>query len=459
MSARLPRPDRTAGGSARNRRRFRTAAGVLTASLLLTATACGGAEDGLAQGAEGDGTGTITFWDNNAGPDRTPVWEHIIAEFEEANPDIDVEYVGVPIAQVQQKYDTAIAAGGLPDVGGVGTAYLAGLTAQNALEPLDDRIAGSALEGKFVTGFEQIVRGSGNGEELYAVPTSANAGTLWYRTDLFEEAGLRAPETWEDFYAAAEQLTDKDRGRYGFTIRGGAGSIAQALDAMYAQSGIDTFWGGDTTTVNDPANVAALERFVALYGEQTPTADLNNDSTKMIAQFDGGDIGMLQHNLASYTNHEEAFGAENIAGVPLPPSAPGAPRTIVSNPVDGLGLFRTSENKAAAWKFIEFAASHEMNSYWNEQVAAIPANTDAVDDEWFQAADAAHAAFEAFDDPNTKIVQLPYYLPEWNSLSKAELEPDFQRVLLGEMTCQEFLDKFAAGLNEAQARWRERQGG
>ncbi len=76
-------------------------------------TGCGGES-----APAGDGTTTITFWDDNGGPARTPVWQHIIAEFQKANPKIKVQYVGIPIAQVQQKYDTAIAGGGLPDVGG-----------------------------------------------------------------------------------------------------------------------------------------------------------------------------------------------------------------------------------------------------------------------------------------------------------------------------------------------------
>ena len=147
---------------------------------------------------------------------------------------------------------------------------------------------------------------------MYSVPTSANNGTLWYRTDLFRKAGLDAPTTWTKFYEAADKLTDKDKNKFGYTIRGGAGSIAQALDAMYGQSGITTFWNGDKTTVNDPKNVAALEKYVGLYKKDTPSADVNNDFTKMVAQWDSGTIGMLSHNLGSYQDHVKALGTDKF---------------------------------------------------------------------------------------------------------------------------------------------------
>ncbi|GAA2343616.1 sugar ABC transporter substrate-binding protein [Streptomyces cuspidosporus] len=431
------------------------AAVAVTLALALSATACG--DDGSNSGSEGSGKGKIVFWDNNGGP-RTAIWKQIIAKFEKKHPDIEVEYVPIPIADVQSKYDTAIQAGGdsLPDVGGVGTAYLANLVAQDALEPVTDRIQDSPLKGKLVKNMVDSVRSAGGDDkEMFSVPTSANQGTLWYRTDLFQAKGLDAPTSWDNFYQAAEELTDKGGNEFGFTLRGGAGSIAQAMEMMYAQSGITTFWDGDRTTLNDPRNVAALEKYVGLYKKVTPAADLNNDFTKMVAQFDQGDIGMLQHNLGSYTDHLKAFGKDKIAGVPMPPSADGQPRTIVSNPVDGLGLFKASENKAAAWTFIEFAASAEMNSLWNQDVGAIPANVDAADDAWIKQAPPTKAALESLSDPRTKVVQLPYYLPDWNTISKADNEPNFQKVLLGKMTAKEFCDKVADELNKAQADWKK----
>ncbi|MFI5967500.1 ABC transporter substrate-binding protein [Streptomyces asoensis] len=437
------------------RRSRRAALAVALGSVLaLTATACGDDGSGGAgdKGNEGSGKGEITFWDNNGGV-RTDVWKEIIADFEKANPDIKVNYVGVPADSVQSKYDTAIQGGGLPDVGGVGTAMLAEVAAQGALEPLDGRISKSTLNGKLNQKFLDGVKAAGIDGKTYSVPTSANNGTLWYRTDLFQQAGLDAPTTWTKFYEAAGKLTDKKKNAFGYTIRGGAGSIAQALDATYGQSGITEFWSGDKTTVNDPKNVAALTKYVGLFKKDTPSADVNNDFTKMVAQWDSGTIGMLSHNLGSYGDHQKAL-AGKFKGIPAPTQDDGT-RVQVSNPVDGLGLFKASKNKTAAWKFIEFAASHESNSKWNKTAGQVPANSEAAQDSWVQESEPTKLAAEALAGTSTKIVQLPYYLPDWNTISKADNEPNFQKVLLGKLSPKDFLDTLAEQLNTAQADWKK----
>ncbi|MGP3976228.1 ABC transporter substrate-binding protein [Streptomyces sp. 8N114] len=448
------------GRSIRGRRGRRTtgAAFALSTVLALTATACGDDGSGTAddQGKEGSGKGEITFWDNNGGV-RTDVWKKIIKDFERENPDIEVKYVGIPAESVQSKYDTAIQGGGLPDVGGVGMAMLSGISAQGALEPLDKRIKGSALQGKLNAGMVESVRASGDGKRMYTVPTSANNGTLWYRTDMFKAAGLDAPTNWPKFYKAAKELTDKSKNTFGYTIRGGEGSIAQALDAMYGQSGITSFWKGDKTTVNDPKNVKALEKYVGLYKKSTPSADVNNDFKKMVAQWDSGRIGMLSHNLGSYQDHVKALGKGKFRGIPNPTLADGT-RVQVSNPVDGLGLFKSSKNKAAAWKFIEFAVSHKANSQWNESAGAIPSNKEAAKDEWVRRTEPTKLAAQTLDDDSVKIVQLPYHLPDWNTISKADNEPDLQKVLLGKLPAKQFLDSLADQLNKAQAEWKKQQG-
>ncbi|MFJ5150049.1 ABC transporter substrate-binding protein [Streptomyces sp. NPDC088353] len=431
---------------------------VLGSALALTATACGddGSGSGKGKGSEGSGKGEITFWDNNGGV-RTDVWKQIIADFEKKYPDIKVNYVGIPAASAQSKYDTAIQGGGLPDVGGVGTAMLAEIAAQGALEPLDGRLAKSELNGKLSENVLGVSKAAGGGDTLYHVPTSVNNGTLWYRTDLFKKAGLDAPTTWDKFYEAAGKLTNKGKNEFGFTIRGGEGSIAPALDAVYGQTGITSFWDGDKTTVNDPKNVAALDKYVALYKKNTPSADVNNDFTKMVAQWDSGTIGMLSHNLGSYQDHLKALGKDKFRGIPNPTLGDGT-RVQVSNPVDGIGLFKASKNKAAAWKFIEFAASAAENSKFNESAGQVPTNVDAAADAWIQQAEPTKLAAEALNGAATKIVQLPYYLPDWNTISKADNEANFQKLLLGRMSAKQFLDTLADQLNKAQAEWKQNQG-
>ena len=421
------------------------------AGICLTLTGCTG---GSGPKPDSDGPATITFWDNNSGPDRAPLWRHIIADFEKTHPAIKVKYAGFPITQIQQKYDTAIAHGGLPDVGLVSTAYLSDVANQSALLPLDERVAGSQLYLELTKTYVNQVKSAGPDSQLYTLPTSSNIGILWMRKDWLDAAKLRVPATWDAFYADVAKLTDQGENRYGFTIRGGAGSIPQALEEMYAQSGIRTIFDEQNkATINDPANVAALEKIVALYGRQTPAADVNNDYKKMVAEFDGGSVAIMQHNLGSYADHVKAFGSSRIVGVPLFPS-PSGRHNVVSNPIDGIGIFKNSKYIEQAWAFAEYVASQQTSSYWNSKVGQIPANKDVTREAWFQRDTPLKDAVDVVTDVTTNVVQLPYYLPQFNSIIKTESEPLYQKVLLGGMTVKDFLDQLAQKLTAAQAKSR-----
>ncbi|MFC6087005.1 ABC transporter substrate-binding protein [Sphaerisporangium aureirubrum] len=419
-------------------------------ALSAAATACG--SDSGEPGSSAAPT-TITFWDNNGGV-RTPIYQELIKRFEKANPTIKVEYVGIPIASVQQKYDTAIAGGETPDVGGVTTSYLASLTGQQALEPADQWLSSSPAGGALLESMLTSVKQTTPDGKAYMVPATSNLDVVWYQKDKLSAAGVEAPKTWDDFFAAVPKLT-KAPDQYGWTIRGGAGSIFQLLAEAYAYSGVTEFFDASgKSTVNDPKNVELVGKIAELFKKDTPEADVTNDFPKMVAQFTSGKVAMMHHNLGSYNDHVKAFGADKVDAFPLPVGASGK-RTIVANPVDGFAVFKNSEHKDAAWKFVEFLVSKESNSYWNQQTGQIPANKDAQGDAWLDERPYLKNAVQVLSDPATAVVSPPYYLPQFSAITKADTEPLFQKVLLKSMTPKEFLDTMAQKLTEAQAEWKK----
>src|SRR5262245_38352984 len=80
----------------------------------------------------GAAKGTIDFWDTNANPRLTAEWQKLIGEFQKANPDITVNYVGIPNSSYLQKVQNALATGETPDVLLIGN-DIASLIAQDAL--------------------------------------------------------------------------------------------------------------------------------------------------------------------------------------------------------------------------------------------------------------------------------------------------------------------------------------
>ncbi|MGP3933175.1 extracellular solute-binding protein [Nonomuraea sp. KM88] len=295
--------------------------------------------------------------------------------------------------------------------------------------------------------------------KAYIIPTSTNAGAFWYRKDWFKEAGLGPPKTWSEFFTTVDKLTEPEENRYGFTIRGGSGSIAQMLEVVYGQSGLTAFF--DPTgkaTLNDPRNVTALEKYAVLYKKNTPEGDLQNDYVKMVAQFDtAGNIAVMQHNLGSYQDHMKALGPDKVGSFSVPRSDSGT-QSVLSSPVSGVAVFSAGKQKEAAFELAESFASKQADSYIAEKTGVIPANKDVAGEPWLSEAEHIAEAQRVMNDPETKVVQMPYHLPEFNEITKTWAEPLFQKVLLGRLGAKEFLDQFAARLTEAQAAYKKRIG-
>ena len=436
--------------SSKQQRSRKALAVVVCAGLGLGLAACGsssGSEDGVVE---------IDFWDTQATPARTATLEQIIEDFETDNPDIRVNYVGLPSDSYEQKVDTAIATGSTPDVITASITDTANWVAQGALQPLDDRFEDGGWTDQISAPMVETARSVVPDHQLYFAPDTGLANTLWLNVGVLEEEGVAVPTTWDEFYDAAEELTHPEENQFGYIFRGGPGMFPQVLDAMYGQSGVGSFFDEqDQSTLNDPRNVAALERYVGLFGNQTAQADLTNEYTNMVAQFGSGAGVMMHHNIGSYQDHVDNLGEENVHGLQPFPSEEG-PITVSGATVLGQAMFAESEHPEEAWRFIEHFLAPEGNALWAEESGKIPSNHEVAEQDWIADAQPLQAAIEVLNDPDTQVLREPFYLPEYNAIAKTQLEPLWQEVLQGTMTAQEFLDIAADAYTQAQAEYVER---
>ncbi|MEH7117502.1 extracellular solute-binding protein, partial [Neobacillus vireti] len=228
------------------------AASSMTVSLLLAGCSAGSSEKSSTNAKKTDPNEkvTLTFWDENAGPQRTPIWEELIKRFEEKNPNIDVEYVGLPKDSAKTKYDASIAAEDTPDVGSVQTSWLPEFALREALLPLDSYFDKWDQKDKINEGSVKFNKDIVADHKLYGIPYTQNLDILWVRPDWFKEKGTKIPETWDEFFTAVEQQTDKANNRFGYTIRGGAGGAFQLQRLMYAYSGEKDYIKNGKSTIN-----------------------------------------------------------------------------------------------------------------------------------------------------------------------------------------------------------------
>jgi len=426
---------------------------VCVISGLLLAFGCGIKEDTIESSAKAREKVNLVFWDENAGPDRTPYYKVLIKEFEEQNSNIHVEYVGLPKKSAKQKIDTAIAANDLPDVCGVQTSWLADFAARKVLLELDPLFDKWSEKDKISPSIIQSNRDMVLDKKLYQIPNTMSMEILWYRPDWFKEAGVKVPENWDEFFNAVEKMTDKDNRRYGFTIRGGDGAAIQLPRMMFAYSGFTDFF--DThgkCQINHPKHVEFVKKYMALYKKFTPISDVTNGYKEMIAAFDTGTVAMVQHNIGSYSQHNKFLKTEQYAPLPLPKTADGEFIQEGGN-TNGYGIFKTTKHPEEAWKFVSFLCSQESQSYWNQSIGQIPTHLDSLKEPWAKELPQMQLALQMLSNPNLKFYQPPMYLPEYRSILDQTGDPGIQAVMTGRKSVEEFLNEWAVAFEKSKQKY------
>lgn len=406
------------------------------------------------ESGDADGDVTLELWDTDTRPERTENLEKLIDMFEAENPGITIDYLGLPTDSYMQKISTAISTGATPDLLTPKASDISALVAQGALAPIEDLFADGGWEEQIDPVMVESTRAASPDGQLYMTPATALVDVIYYRADWLDEAGLETPTTWDEFEAAAEGMTDKASGQFGYTIRGGNGFFPQFMDMVYTRAGIGELFDEDgKSTLDDPAVIEATQAYVDLYGATTADSDLTADFKVMIAQFSGGGAGMLSHSIGSYPTILESLDSEQIAvGLPYP-SDNGS--QVIAQLTTGFGMFADSEHQEAAAKFLEFTMGEEGNSFWAEASGYMPGNTAVADEPWVAESQALSAAAEARSNPDAIPLNVPYYLPEWTSITDTAMLPDWQSVLQGNMTVEDFCTTYAKELTEAQARYED----
>jgi len=150
------------------------------------------------------------------------IMQRLSDRFEEAHPDIDLEWVVLEENVLRQRITTDIATlGGQFDVMTIGTYEVPIWAAQGWLVPLEDLPSEYDVDDVL----KPVRDGLSHDGTLYALPFYAESSMLYYRTDLFQEAGIDMPDqpTWDQVREWAAAIHDPDNGVYGICLRGKPG--------------------------------------------------------------------------------------------------------------------------------------------------------------------------------------------------------------------------------------------
>lgn len=300
------------------------------------------------------------------------IFKEMIDAFRSANPDIEVETIGLPFNQYKDQLLVMSTSGNAPDVVMGNSQMMVGFNGAGILAPLEDLIS----KEKQADIFDNNLAGGTFDGKLVAIPWITHPIGLFYNKELFEKAGLdpeKAPETWDEMVQAAKKVAALKQDKDGNRIYGIGHSIGKVAHAGSVFNGIIYSHGGhflDAEGKVDFDNAGtreAMQYIKDMVDAGVMPAGVNQKEIRGLfaneqlgIMFDG-DMGRAVFRKLSGKGKE----FDKIMGVALIPTGKtGKSETVYTE--HQLGIAKESNDQEAAAKLIEHLLSKEMIVRYHE---------------------------------------------------------------------------------------------
>ena len=219
----------------------------------------------------GAGAETIRFWTTEEQPERLAVQEAMAADFTEET-GIEVEVIPVTESDLGTRATAAFAAGDLPDVIYHTLQYAlpwaeAGILDTDAATDVIENLGAET----FASGALEMASFAGG---YASVPVDGWTQMLVYRADLFAEAGLEPPNSYENVLAAIEALHNPPE-MYGFVAatKVDENFMSQVLEHVFLANGVSPVGPDGLQELDVEATTEVLEFYRAIT-EASPEGEL-----------------------------------------------------------------------------------------------------------------------------------------------------------------------------------------
>ncbi len=290
-------------------------------------------------------------------PDYDIVAE-LTKKFEADHPDIEVVFDAMPYDAMRDKILTSfLAPKATYDIIIVDNPWMDEFGNAGYLTSLDDYIA--KTDGYHYEDFVGPLRDIGevNGK-IYGVPYYNYALGLIVRQDIFDEKGLSAPTTVEDYVKTVQSLTTDDFYGAAMQPQRGYKIFEEWKNWLYGEGG-DLLDDRGQVIINNDAGQKALDLYIETYNTAAPPNSLNWGFDEALRAMASGQAAtMLSYNWMLPTLNKPDGPAGDLAGKFQLYEVPGGKAVLGAW---HWAIPKNSENADAAWKFISWLTSPEVD--------------------------------------------------------------------------------------------------
>ena len=296
--------------------------------------------------------------------------EALLPQFRELS-GVDVRLESTPPGQIRQKAILDLSSKtGTWATSATDPMYYPLYVSNGWIDPLTDFLDNPELTDKAWFDYEDILKSWRNAAAIdgvpYGIPYEGEATIQIYRSDVYEKLGLQPAETLEDYAANAAKANDPANRLWGAALRGfkGAGQNMYIYPSILLAYG-GTWFDGDKVVVNGPEAGAALEWYVSLLKASAPEGVENWNWPDIADAFGQGTVASYidTHNSAAVIADPTKSLVGGKIGFARWPKGPSGRRvTSIWNWSFPINASISDKEKAAAWLFIQWAGSKELQA-------------------------------------------------------------------------------------------------
>jgi multiple sugar transport system substrate-binding protein len=375
----------------------------------------------------------------------------LIKEFEQAT-GITVDYNNQMVSRdLIIKQDIELATGAVAyDVMFVSGDAAARIARAGWAQSLEKYVANPRLTGPefrredFIPTFLRILSPKG---ELIGLPYTGESTVLYYRTDLFEKAGIKQPpNTLEELEAIAQKIHSQETPAWAVRARRGQGLNIFIWSQWLWSYGGRYFDEKMRPVLNSPEAVRATQKYAELLRKYGPVgfADITHHDI-VYSQFTQGKLGMfidasVWSGVLNDSSKSKIVGKWSTATVPMGPAG----RFPAVN-AQGMMIPAGAKNKEAAWLFLQWFTSRDTQ--WKRAVKVEGERSGDVtrqsvyqDPEYRNIYGGQNWIESTFEGARiARIDYRPFQLPEWVQIGDI-LGIAVQDVIAGKQGAKEALD-------------------
>ena len=392
----------------------------------------------------------LQFWDMTWGPtEYITTAERLIKEFNDQSENITVKYQSTPWTNWYQTFSTAIASGTAPDIS-TGAGYQAFQFAKiGAILPIDDVIEDMKASGDLADFPEDTVAPLKYEGKQIAFPWNQDIRVIWYNKEIFENAGVKPPTSFEELRSTAKAVSKDDV--YGLSIGAAQNGGVHLLLTLLINNGGGLFdENGEVAVSSNPRNLETLQLIsdMAKDGSINPAAaGYSGDDAERA--FVSGKAAMILTNAAMNKKYPELDGKIDICD-PLT-GFEGDLGTLKW--INNIMIYSSTEHPDETKEFLKWWVTNQAPLFIEGGLTSLPVSISSSQNEYYTNDPIISKALNEFAPiGKTTAANCPYIFGELNEIEGDDVLPKAMQGLIMQQDPEQILESIQSGIEDIMAK-------